>query len=203
MSMTKNKRATRQNKQPTLNNYVESNPGSQNSHTPEKNTDTEETATRNKNMADTSPTAPTRLTVTQQTASSSGTETITTIEETEVTDVTNKEIKLLIANLEKRLSADIKGLNTQLTEQIGQVNTAVNKLSDRIDIIEGDNIELNDRLSKCEEAKSYVESLSDKIKSLENKLEYNEFRDRKYNKLIYGLPETGPTQNENKLFESS
>ena len=59
----------------------------------------------------------------------------------------------------------------------------------RIDRIESDNLELSKRISRNEGLQNGVDSLNDQISELVNKLEYNEFRDRKYNILINRIQE--------------
>ena len=70
-------------------------------------------------------------------------------------------------------------------------------MTDRVKKVESENVELHNRISECEKITSRTDNLSEKISELEAKLEYNELRDRKYNILIYGLPEKTQPQNEN------
>ena len=112
-------------------------------------------------------------------------------------EVTNNDIKLLLLQLERRLSQGMSDMNSQLSDKIDDVKSTVNRLTDRVEKVESENVELHNRISECEKITSRTDNLSEKISELEAKLEYNELRDRKYNILIYGLPEKTLPQNEN------
>ena len=172
-----NKRQNRQTKQASLTSFVEkTNKGHADDTQSTSNLPSPLTNSQTTNMAATSPVTPVLEAAT----------TPNNTTDTSNAEVTNNDIKLLLPQLERRLS---QSMNSQLSAKIDDVNSTVNRLTDRVEKVESENVELHNRISKCEKITSRTDNMSEKISELEAKLEYNELRDRKYDILIYGLPE--------------
>ena len=188
MSAGKSKRTTRQSKQSKLTTFTEA---LQNS--PENASTTcvysvrpNGSPTEVCNMADSNPPPST-------TTESSG----NTSESVAGVNTSNDDLKAILLNLDKKITEGIRTLKIELSEKIEHINDKVQTITNRVETIESDNFDMNNRLVKCEQTSARFDDLEDKIKYLENKLEYGEMRDRKYNVLIYGLKEVGQPHNEN------
>ena len=104
-------------------------------------------------------------------------------------EVTNNQLKMLIVNLDKTMSQGMKDLDNKITHKIDELTVRVHGLTDRVERVEGENVEFAHKIKNFETTQNAVADLTNKVKQLEQKLEYNELRDRKYNILIYGIPE--------------
>ena len=174
------KRQTRQRKQASLTSFVEkTNKGHADDTQSTSNLPSPLTNSQTTNMAATSPVTPVleAATTTNNTTDTSNAE------------VPINDIKLFLLQLERRLSQSMSDMNSELSDKIDDVKSTVNRLTDRAEKVESENVELHNRISECEKIISRTDNLSEKIIELEAKLEYNELQDRKYNIFIYGLPE--------------
>ena len=114
--------------------------------------------------------------------------------------VTNVDLKKCIVEM-------INGLENKLTERmgtmeesikavtssIGVLRTDVEKMRTDIDAVE-ESIQFHsnkvEELEKLVVSKEAHEALLDRVKELERQIQYNEYRSRKYNVLIYGVPKS-------------
>ena len=188
MSAGKGKRTTRQSKQSKLTTFTETlHNSSENASTTCVNlVRPNGSPTDVCNMADSNPPPST-------TTENSG----NTSESVAGANTSNDDLKAILLNLDKKITDDIRSLKIELSEKIENISDKVQTITNRVETIESDNFDINNRLVKCEQASARFDELEDKIKNLENKLEYGEMRDRKYNVLIYGLKEVGQPHNEN------
>ena len=100
-------------------------------------------------------------------------------------DCTFGDVKQLILEMDKKINEKLDTITDRLESRITKVETEIPLMQESIESVHRDIADIN--YKKIPEIEKRLEN---KIKELEDQLNFQEYRSRKYNVLIYGIPET-------------
>ncbi|KAK3107742.1 hypothetical protein FSP39_021261 [Pinctada imbricata] len=105
-------------------------------------------------------------------------------------EVTNNELKeimtSLIDKLDKKIESRMKFVEETLGRNVKKLETFENDIAD-LKVSMGNQDQRIIELETKESEMTEINSLLERIEKLENVIEYNEYRSRKYNVLLYGI----------------